>query len=195
VRIQAGYVNLATISEAELREDGTITLHWNSHSKRYAGADAVMLRHGLDMLAGCSTASSDSGVVPASEEEEELDPAWDSVPHEETVSPPVLKLHAAQTPSQHAREFETAGAGLAEAKARPGSTEAADDDELSKPESALSRRAQLVMGFEPIASLSHKQQGVFLAAIEKAADFNHLSPKHRRLLQDAEARRREELRQ
>jgi len=167
VRLQGGYANLATISEAELHEDGVI-LHWGAHCQKYTGADAAAVCRGLEQLAG--------GTPPAT-----AAPARREPPPVETA-PAILPLHIGDgtTPPD---PFAVAAAAAED-----------DDDGEAPAASALSRRVDLVRKFEPIASLSHKHRGAFLSAVEKAADFNHLPPKYRRLIQDAEANRRAELR-
>lgn len=191
---QNGYTNLGTISEAEMHGDGGVTLHWGTHAKRYNGRDAVVIRQALDMLAGLGGAPREAGLSMAHEEEEGLDQQWAATEEESSSAPRTLKLHAQE--SLFGEEVpEPPLSATRSAEVNEAVDESGPDDEAAKHESALLRRAHLVMKYEPIASLSHKLRGVFLAAIEKAADFNHLAPKFRRLIQEAESRRREDLRQ
>ena len=188
IRTETGYANLATISDAELHDDGGVTLHWGKHVCRYAGSDAAALRQALEMLAG--VADVPSPVVAAPEVRE---PAR-AVERREESAPSVLKFQSRESLFPQDAEVSPAPVnGTAEAELPL--IENDEEEEPAKQESALSRRAHLVLKTEPIASLSHKQKTLFLSAVEKALDFNHLPPRFRRLLQDAEARRREELRQ
>jgi hypothetical protein len=193
IRTQSGYVNLATISEAELHDDGDVTLHWGAHTKRYAGHDAAALHQVLEMLAGVAGVLSEPALPSPHDNGAEQDQTR-AAEGRAAASPHTLKLHDQDglfpSDSDHEPAPHTGGNLVEEA-----ADGMEDVDGPAQPESALSRRADLVRKFEPIASLSHKQQGVFLAAIEKAGDFNHLAPKFRRMIQQAEARRREELRQ
>jgi hypothetical protein len=185
IRMQGGYVNLATIIEAELNEDESVTLHWNARSQNYTGLDAATLRQVLENLAGNMRRQDIVATPLAQEEEEGLDRAWETESRDAASESPFLKMHT--EPSRPRSATVDANAEL------PSDDETAAED--PKQHSALSRRVAQVMSFEPIASLSHKLRGVFLAAIDKATDFNHLAPKHRRLIQEAEACRRAHQRQ
>jgi hypothetical protein len=178
VRTQGGYVNLATITEAVLHADDSVTLHWGARGKNYTGRDAATLRQVLEAFAGNMRTQGIAATPRPHEEEERPDRAW-------AAAPPLLKMHSEQR--RHGSSPRDGNADLT------AGNEA--EDESPKQVSALTRRVAQVMTFEPIASLSHKLRGVFLAAVEKATDFNHLAPKHRRLIQEAEACRRDQLRQ
>lgn len=187
VRVQGGYVNLATISEAEVHDDGGVTLYWGTRHRRCEGFDATTVRKGLEALTGKAPPLPPD--EPPQRAVQEMEPMRPRSEEKENGGPAILQLRAAPTaaPSRMAAAAEMDLGGQ-----RRDLTD--DDDDEEKEESALSRRADLVKDFEPIASLSHKHRGAFLAAVEKAADFNHLPPKYRRLIQDAEAQRRAQLR-
>jgi hypothetical protein len=94
------------------------------------------------------------------------------------AAPPVLKLANVRS-QEDALSPDAVAAG-----------EGADERDEESKGTALSRRADQAMAYEPLASLSYKHRGSFLAAVAKAADFSHLSPKYRKLLQEAEAAQR-----
>lgn len=187
VRVQGGYVNLATISEAELHDDGGVTLYWGTRHRRCEGFDATTVRKGLETLTGKAPPTSDpphrGTQAQAMAMELPREPAPSREEKENGGGPAILQLRAAPSPAADL-DHDDAKENLLDD----------EEDDGEKAESALSRRADLVKSFEPIASLSHKHRGAFLAAIEKAADFNHLPPKYRRMIQDAEAQRRAQLR-
>lgn len=171
VRVQSGFVNLATIGAAELPEDGGVTLRWDTRSVTYTDADAKVIRTALAKMAGEISVGADE-VRPAPRSGGHA-PA--TTAQEEPSASPALKLHA--EPHRHAV-----------------SSDETDGSNAEPEETALARRADLVMAYEPLASLSHKVRGSFLTAIANAGDFNHLPPKYRKLLQAAEAARRAEQR-
>jgi hypothetical protein len=173
VRTQAGYVNLLTISEAELREDGSVSLCWGKHSKRYTGPDAAALRAALERMAGSAFVSKEAPPAGPREDEPPMTPVLKFVPQQE----------------QRASLFDE------EALAPVVAAVAEEVEEPPAHDSALTRRVAQVLDYEPLASLTPKHREAFLGAVEKASDFANLAPRYRKMLEQAETARRRDERQ
>lgn len=189
VRTQGGYANLATISTADLHDDGGITLHWGAQTQHYEGEDAAALRAGLERLTAGTAPPRENGRQAAADEHEPPRQRQS----EEDAARPILLLHSDRN-RRPARAAEMPVPNAPAANPLEALNDVEFDDDEAPLESALSRRVDLVKSFEPLASLSHKHRGAFLAAVAKASDFNHLPPKYRRMIQDAESQRRADLR-